>query len=254
MVMDRLNLLLIFTMVVFGCHQPVLKNSRNDLNENFKDENFSKYYYSLKFSENFIPLDANSQIIKKSDFFEKILNENSIPVKIDSNDLAYYKLVKANPTEYQLALVKALVDRKYTEYKMEGKMLPHFSFTGLDGKAYTSKNTYGKILVLKLWFIGCVPCVQEFPFVNKIADQYKDRNDIQFISLTFDKKEDLENFLKSNPLKYITIPDQKNYIVDSLEATSFPTHIIANKKGEVIKFTDTWPEMEQILKTEASYE
>ncbi len=243
---------LIFTLIFSHCHQSMLDASPNDPNENFKDENFSAYYYSLKFFEDFIPLDTSLQVIKKSDFFEKILNGNSVPVKIDSNSSVYYKLVRANPTEDQLILIKALADREYTSYKMEGITLPNFFFTDLDGKKYTNNNTYGKILVLKLWFIGCVPCVQEFPAVNKIADQYKNRKDIQFISLAFDKKEELKKFLKSNPLKYATIPNQKDYIVDSLKATSFPTHIIVNKKGEIVKFVTTYSDMEKILKNEAS--
>ena len=86
---------------------------------------------------------------------------------------------------------------------------------------------------------------------KKIVTRYKDRHDILFISLTFDKKQALQKFLKTRSLKYAIIPDEKSYIMDSLQVTSFPTHAVINKKGEMVKFVNSAEEMESVLRKES---
>lgn len=247
----KTKVIFLFLCLTQSCtHHSNFIVSTQDPEEIFKDANFARYYYSLKFSEDYSPLDATSKVISKTEFYRAILYNDFVPIKIDSNNLVYYKLVKANPTKNQMTLIRAMVNRINVHYQMEGKILPRFDFIDINGKEFSSKNTKGKILVLKFWFIGCLPCVQEMPVVNKIVDQYKDRQDILFISLAFDKKEALQKFLEKTLFKYATVPDQKSYIMDSLQITSFPTHAVINKKGEVVKFVGTSEEMESVLRKE----
>ncbi len=65
------------------------------------------------------------------------------------------------------------------------------------------------------------------------------------------KKVALQKFLKTVSFKYATVPDQKSYTIDSLQVTSFPTHAVINKQGEVVKFVTTAEEMESVLKKES---
>lgn len=139
-------------------------------------------------------------------------------------------------------------DREYKNYKMEGKELPGFNFTDLDGTVYDKETTAGKIVVLKCWFIGCVPCVEEMPALNKLVNQYKNQRDIVFVSLAFDKKADLKKFLAKKTFDYAVVANQKDYLIKDAEVTSFPTHIVINKKGVVVKVVSSYEEMESALK------
>ncbi len=236
-ILSTLNTKIIFLFLCLtqSCTQASKSiNSVRYPEENFKQANFPGYFYSLKFSEDYCPLDTNSKIISKTQFYKRILNNDLVPIKIDSNNRVYYKLVKANPTKNQMRLIQALVSRASIHYEMEGKTLPHFDFIDINGKEFSSKNTKGKILLLRFWFIGCRSCVEERPILNKIVDQYKDRQDILFISLAFDKKNSLKKFLENTSFKYAVIPNQGRYVMDSLQVTSFPTHAIINKKGEIV--------------------
>jgi peroxiredoxin len=122
----------------------------------------------------------------------------------------------------------------------------------LEGRIYNHETTNGKIVVLKFWFIGCAPCVKEMPALNKLVNQYKNREDIVFVSLAFDKKEDLKKFLANKTFNYAVVPDEKDYLIKDLEVVSFPTHVVINKKGVVVKVVDSYEEMEAILLKEAS--
>jgi cytochrome oxidase Cu insertion factor (SCO1/SenC/PrrC family) len=96
---------------------------------------------------------------------------------------------------------------------MEGTKMSEFNFIDLNGKNYDKSSTKGKIVVLKCWFIHCVACVKEFPELNKLVDENKNRNDILFISLAMDSKQDLIKFLKTKEFKYNVIPEMKSYRV-----------------------------------------
>lgn len=61
---------------------------------------------------------------------------------------------------------------------MEGKKFPDFQFIDLDRNHFNNKSTHGKIVLLKLWFINCTPCVAEMPELNRLIEKYKDRDDI----------------------------------------------------------------------------
>lgn len=60
-----------------------------------------------------------------------------------------------------------------------------------------------------------------------------------FVSLAFDKKKDLKKFLAKKAFDYAVVANQKDYLIKDLEVTSFPTHIVINKKGLVVKVVTT---------------
>ena len=73
------------------------------------------------------------------------------------------------------------------------------------------------------------------PALNDLVNQYKNRNDILFVSLAFDSKENLKFFLMQHPFNYAVVPGQQNYIMEELKIGSFPTHLIINKQGMIAK-------------------
>lgn len=207
---------------------------------------FMNYIHTLKLSEDFIALDTTSTIISKGEFLKQASSGAYLPLRLTSNDSVYYQLYKINNPPNDIMWLKYKVDREYKNYQMEGKELPGFNFTDLDGTVYDKETTLGKIVVLKCWLIGCVPCVEEMPALNEIVNKYKNRKDIVFISLAFDKKEDLKKFLAKKTFNYAVVANQKDYLIKDLEVTSFPTHIVINKKGVVVKVVGSYEEMESV--------
>ena len=113
------------------------------------------------------------------------------------------------------------------------------------------KNFAKKIVVIKCWFIHCAPCIKEFPAVNKLVAQYKDRKDIVFISLAEDTSQQLRAFLTKKPLAYSVVPNMKKYMNETLHLSGFPTHFILNKKGQISKVLLDYEGLELALKKES---
>ena len=118
---------------------------------------------------------------------------------------------------------------------MEGNTFPDFNFVELNGRKLGNETILGKIVVLKCWFIKCQQCVEEIPYLNELVNSYKKRKDIEFISFALDDKPKLKEFLVKKKFSYTIIANQKDFIEDKLNIGMYPTHILVNKDGKIVK-------------------
>ena len=209
-------------------------------------------YYNVRLSQDFIGLDVDSLKIDKLNFLNKLLAGNVVAFKIKILEgEPVYKLYKLNSKDASIrATIQQLASTEIQHSKMEGTVIPEFNFVDLNGKTYDRSSTKGKIIVLKCWFIHCIACVREFPECNKLVDDNKDRNDILFISLAMDSKEDLTKFLKTRELKYAVIPKMDDYMAGKLKITEYPTHLLVDNKGKILKVVNTLEDLIPFLKKE----
>ncbi|WP_394773123.1 TlpA family protein disulfide reductase [Flavobacterium sp.] len=220
--------------------------------------NFSNWsiYQSknIMLSRDFIALDSNSKEISKESFLDQLANGNFIPIQLKSEDWIYYYMlfkIQSNSDTSIKATINQIAFDALKNYKMEGTPFPKFSFKDLNGNLVTNESMKGKIIVIKCWYIHCTPCIREFPQVNKLADEYKDRKDILFISLAEDSPEQLKTFLARKPLSYSVIPDMKIYMNETLDLNAFPTHFILNKEGLISKVLPNFESLEVALTKES---
>lgn len=220
------------------------KNTTKSINlkniqENY--ENWKAYHKeNIDLMSTFIPIDNNGGIMDKGIFLISLRTGAYIPVKSKNEQ---------NKIQYTLTAIMDVSDEKikksivskanvaYQYFKMEGKKLPRYNFVDLKGKTYNKADTKGKLLVLKCWFITCKVCVEEFPELNALVDKYKDKK-IEFISLAFDKKDELIAFLETKDFKYSTVPGQKKYMSKKLKVKQYPTHLIVDSNGVIIKMVN----------------
>lgn len=201
-------------------------------------------------STDFVALDANSKPITKEAFLQELTNGNYIPIQLESDraDL-YYQLFKIEPTS-DTSIKAAVAETAFNEIqnlKKEGAPFPEFSFKDLNGDLITNENLKGKIVVIKCWYIHCAACLKEFPDVNQLANKYKDRKDIVFLSLAEDTPGQLKSFLVRKPLSYSVVPNMKTYMNLTLQLNAFPTHFIINKEGIIVKVLSDFKSLEAAL-------
>jgi len=205
------------------------------------------YSYNISLSSNFIGLNEKSDTIDKKHFLEELTSGNFIPLKLKSIDgINQYKLYKLDSIGKKNigSTVKNESLTSLKHYKMEGLNFPEFDFTDLNEKHYTNESTKGKTIVIKTWFINCQACIAEFPELNELVEKYKD---IIFVSLALDSKAELEEFLKKKMFKYEVVPNQREFIDKKLNLQIYPTHIILDKNGTILKVVNKASEMISFL-------
>jgi len=85
--------------------------------------------------------------------------------------------------------------------------------------------------VLNFWFIGCKPCVEEIPDLNRIQEKFKDK-DVVFLAVTFDSKKKLEEFVKKKPFNFTLVPDSMK-IIRQFYVNSYPTTMLIDKDRKI---------------------
>jgi cytochrome c biogenesis protein CcmG, thiol:disulfide interchange protein DsbE len=117
-----------------------------------------------------------------------------------------------------------------SEYK--NKEFPKFDLNTLVDKNFNSEKLKGKPTMINFWFTKCAPCIDEMPILNKIKEKYKD--DFNFIAITYEKKEDVEKFLKKHPFDFEHLINAKDF-TDQLGIQGYPMNLFLDKDG-VLKY------------------
>lgn len=229
-------------------------NAMPDLDIQKLENDFMKWWTYHKntifLSYDFVALDDSLNPISKEAFLKSLFVGNHIPIKLSSTTSSiYYKLHKLRK-DADINIKSALINDMafiYANFQMEGKTFPHFDIVDLNENRYNSQNTKGKIVVVKTWFIRCVACIKEFPELNELVQKYKNRDDVTFISLALDSKEDLQHFLSKKPFDYPVVADQSKLITEDLGLEVYPTHIIVDQNGIIKAVTSSAKEMITIL-------
>ena len=199
-------------------------------------KSLSNFKNNIDLMSSFQPQDEKGKVIEKENFLATLENGLYLPESIDTNDIIpIYQLTSlhSKAEEKIQRSIKSLAKKAMHYFKMEGSRLPEHDFISLEGKSFNEEQTKGKLMVIKCWFITCRVCVEEFPELNELVDKYKERN-VVFVSLAFDEKDKLQKFLKTKEFKYATIPSQRNYM-KKLKLKQYPTHIIVNGEGVIVK-------------------
>jgi cytochrome c biogenesis protein CcmG, thiol:disulfide interchange protein DsbE len=123
-------------------------------------------------------------------------------------------------------------------YNFKDKKLPSQTLYTIDNKEINLNTLIGKPTVLNFWFTTCKPCIDEMPILNRIMKTYSDK--VNFISITYEKKENVELFLKNHKFDYLTIVGADKFI-DLLGIQAFPKNIFIDKNGIVKKIKDGIP-------------
>lgn len=207
-------------------------------------------YHNVRLSQDFIALDIDSLNIDKATFLNRLKSENVVAFKTKMlQGKSVYQLFKLNSNDENIkATNKQIASTEIAHFKMEGIEIPEFNFTDLNGKVYNKSSTKGKIVILKCWFIHCVACVKEFPELNKLVEDNYGNNGILFISLAMDSKEKLIKFLRTRDFKYATVPEMKNYMTIKLNVTEYPTHLLVDRNGKIIKVVNRIDDLVPFLK------
>ncbi|MFA5296907.1 MAG: TlpA disulfide reductase family protein [Lutibacter sp.] len=189
---------------------------------------------TLKEYDNF----KNELLIKLTKFkqdSENVALNETLTDSVISND----SIIKTYKFDIKIEISgKESKTEKEKIYNYLNKELPSQILYTIDNKEIRLKDFAGKPTVLNFWFITCKPCIDEMPVLNKIMKKYSDK--VNFISITFENKENVKLFLNTHQFDYLTIVGAESFI-DQLGIQAFPKNIFIDKNGIVRKIKDGIP-------------
>ena len=106
--------------------------------------------------------------------------------------------------------------------------------------------------MLDFWGTWCIWCIKGIPSMQELYKANMSKLEILSIDCN-DKAEDWKNFIKNNDVPWIHVADTAQQVVAQYGIQSFPTKILLDPKGKIIKVSigeepDFYKEVTDIIK------
>lgn len=149
-------------------------------------------------------------------------------------ELRFY-IDKLMPESSQKKEITDLCDL-YDNFR-DGLPAADFDMLGYDGKYYTLKDFRGKVLVVDIWASWCGGCIARIPSFIEVAETYKNRDDIEFITVSIDQPDAVKAWKKV--VDRLNLTGYKNLILDEGKASfnekynivGIPRYFIIDRNG-----------------------
>lgn len=111
---------------------------------------------------------------------------------------------------------------------------PSASFKDENGQVFDVEQLKGKVLFINFWATWCPPCKAEMPSIQKLYDQFKDKDDVVFLLVELDDNvKGANDFLKQEkltlPIVYPNSPIPQEWLSGAI-----PTTVILDKNGKMV--------------------
>lgn len=118
--------------------------------------------------------------------------------------------------------------------KTNGEKAPNFTLTDLNGKKVSLEDFRGKNVYLNFWATWCPPCRNEMPEIEKVYQQYKDKD---FVVLAVDLGEDkdtVKKFIEQNKYNFNVLLDSDQTVAQQYNISAIPVSYFIDKQGNVV--------------------
>lgn len=134
----------------------------------------------------------------------------------------------------------------------EGFYAPKFNTYYLDKSLFTFEDYESKYILFDFWGTWCNPCIKLIPELQKLNNDYKDKNFV-LISVAFDSDPNIVyDFINENKMYWQHLfvnqtPFDKNSIIAKLKISTYPSLLLISPDGEIIARNKQIDEIRMIL-------
>lgn len=226
--MKKILLGALLTIGIIGCNQ---------------QESAKIYYQSQTGTKAYDSLTREKHRVEAKTFFSNnakthidsifISTENLDTILRQDSTIIIYKetYYVGNPSEQKLkeqeewdSFVKSVLNKKWLDK----------DFKTLDDKTVTPASLNNKPTLVNLWFTTCAPCIEEMPYLNQLKEKYA--NKVNFISLTYNNKNEVKKFLEKRAFNFTHIINEPDFLNEK-KVMQYPLNLFLDKDG-IVKFVE----------------
>lgn len=131
----------------------------------------------------------------------------------------------------------------------QGKKLPAFTASTVNGKKFTNANLKGKVVIMDFWATWCGPCKAAAPALQSLHKKYASKGLLVIGANVWEQnpKTAVPAYIKEHKYAY-TFTLGNEALAKTLGITGIPTMLIIDKKGTVKTVVGGYsPSIESIL-------
>jgi thiol-disulfide isomerase/thioredoxin len=115
------------------------------------------------------------------------------------------------------------------------KPLPAIKLQDFEGKAFSSDQFKGNIIVLDFWATWCGPCIAEIPSLNRLQEKYASKGvKVVGVALASGEADEVKPFVGKNKMKYTVLMGDDEQVYD-LNVVAFPTTYLVTRDMKVYR-------------------
>lgn len=109
------------------------------------------------------------------------------------------------------------------------------TFQTLDGESVQLSDFEGQFVVVDFWETWCSPCMEVFPAMQELEDEYGDNFTLLAVNLgKVDDQETVKAFKENNPYTFAYLLDTEN-AYDRFQVPGIPFKVMVGPDGQVLK-------------------
>ena len=114
---------------------------------------------------------------------------------------------------------------------------PTFQLTDLNNQSISNADLNNRVTLINFWFPSCPGCVSEMPKLIKMAQDYQNKNfQIIGVAVPIDTKIRVEKYVAERQLPFRVAYDDNKIVTQKFVKTElFPTSVLINQRGEILK-------------------
>jgi len=120
--------------------------------------------------------------------------------------------------------------------KLVDRPAPECNLTALNGAPIENLQALkGKVIYVDFWASWCPPCVQSFPFMNQLQQDYGSRG-LQVMGVNLDEKvADAEKFLSEHTAEFSIVADPTKQCAKDFDVIAMPSSYLIDREG-IVRF------------------
>ncbi|SVA58971.1 uncharacterized protein METZ01_LOCUS111825 [marine metagenome] len=146
-------------------------------------------------------------------------------------------------------LIRQWKERKYNHDNMpkDGELAIDFSYPDIEGTITSLSSFKGNLVYVDVWATWCGPCIAELPALEKLQENYKDKN-ITFLSVSVDTDKDAwEKLVTDDGLGGVQLwADGWSDITKFYAIFGIPRFLLIDKDGSLISVDAPRPSSSEI--------
>lgn len=125
-----------------------------------------------------------------------------------------------------------------------------FMLLDKEGNEISLSSLKGKVVFLNFWASWCGPCKAEMPHIQKVYEEYKDK-DVVILAVNLTPSEEggiegVNSFLEKNNYTFPVLYDKDGSVAKKYRVRGIPTTYIINKEGIIVSVATTTMNEEMI--------
>lgn len=113
---------------------------------------------------------------------------------------------------------------------------PDFTLTALDGSVVTLSAQRPRWVIINFWATWCVPCVEEMPLLQQIADMYLERLVVLGVNMR-ETTQEIDAFVAVTAISFPLLLNPYDSMLVEYSVTGLPQTLIVNPDGEIVDRT-----------------